>query len=76
MNLIGKVGETDETHEFLANHWRRGGALRSDERGIGGVSIAILGEGFAVATGIVGHLSEGAWAKRWTTGNARRRRND
>lgn len=76
VNLVGKVGETHETHEFLANNWRRGSALGRDEGGIGGVSIAILGESFAVATGIVGHLSEGAWAKRWTMGNARRRRND
>lgn len=64
MDLVGKVGETDEAHEFLANHWGRGGVLGGDERGIGGVSVAILGEGVAGAAGIVGHLSEGAWAKR------------
>lgn len=76
MNLVGEVGETNEAHEFLAYHWSRGGVLGRDEGGIGGVSVAILGEGVAVAAGVVGHLSEGAWAERWTTGNARRRRND
>ena len=65
MNLVGKVGEANETHKFLANNWRRGGVVGRDERGIGGVSVAILGVDVAVAAGIVGHLSEGAWAKRW-----------
>ena len=60
MNLVGKIGETDETHEFLANNWRRGGVLGRGERWTGGVSIAILGEDVAVAAGVVGHLSEGA----------------
>jgi len=50
--------------------------LGRGERGTGGVSIAILGEDVAVAAGKVGHLAERAWAKRWTTGNARRRWND
>ena len=76
MNLVGKIRETNETHKFLANDWGRGCDLGRGERGTGGVSIAILGEGVAVAAGVVGHLSEGAWAERWTTGNARRRRND
>jgi len=73
VNLVGKVGETDETHEFLANHWRHCGVLGRDEGRTRGVGVAILGEGVAVAAGVVGHLSEGAWAKRWTTGNARGR---
>jgi hypothetical protein len=62
VNLVGKVGETDKTHEFLANHWRPGGVLGGNQRGIGGVGVAILGKGeaVAVAAGIVGHLSEGA----------------
>ena len=71
MNLVGEVGETDETHEFLANHWRRGGVCGRDEGGIRWAGIAILRESIAVAAGIVRHLSEGAWTKRWTTGNAR-----
>jgi hypothetical protein len=71
MNLVGQVGETDEAHEFLANHWRRGGVVGRDEGRIGWASISILRESVAVAAGIVGHLSEGAWAKRWTTRNAR-----
>ena len=73
MNLVGKVGKTDEAHEFLANNWRQGGVLGRDEGGIGGVSVTILRVDVAVAAGIVGHLSEGAWARRWTTENARRR---
>jgi hypothetical protein len=76
VNLVGKVRETDETHKFLADNWGRGGALGRGEGGIGGVSIAILGEAVAVAAGKVGHLSEGAWTKIWATGNARRRWND
>ena len=75
MDLVGKIGETNETHELLANHWRRG-ALGRDEGRARGVSIAVLGKGIAIAAGVVGHLSEGAWAKRWTTGSARMRRND
>jgi hypothetical protein len=71
MNLVGQVGETDETHEFLADYWRRGVVLRRDEGGIRWTSIAILRESIAVAAGIVGHISEGAWTKRWTTRNAK-----
>ena len=64
MNLVGQVGETDETHEFLANHWGRGVVLGSDEGGVGRASIAILRESITVTAGIVRHLSEGAWTKR------------
>ena len=71
VDLVGKVGETDEAHEFLANYWRRARVRGLDERGIGWATVAILREGIAVATGIVGHLSEGAWAGRWSTRNAR-----
>ena len=60
MNLVGKVGEADKTHEFLADNWRRGGVLRRDEGWTGGISIAILGGGVASAARIVGHLSERA----------------
>ena len=76
MNLVGKVGETDETHEFLANDRRHGGVLGRDQGRARGVSVAILRVAVAVAAGIVGHLSEGAWAERWATRNARRRWND
>jgi len=76
VNLVGKIRETNETHKFLANDWGRGCDLGRRERGTGGVSIAILGEDVAVTAGKVGHLAERAWAKRWTTGNARRRWND
>jgi hypothetical protein len=58
VNLVWKVGETDETHKFLANHWRRGIVRGSDEGRVGWASIAILREGVAVAAGIVRHLSE------------------
>jgi hypothetical protein len=62
VNLVGKVGETDEAHEFLANHGGRG-VWGRDERGIGWAGVAILREGVAVAARIVGHLSEGAWGE-------------
>ena len=71
MNLVGEVGETDETHEFLSNNRGRGGVLGRGERGIRAIDVASLGKGFAVAARIVGHLSERAWG-RWATGNARR----
>ena len=56
VNLVGKVGETDETHEFLANHRRRGKVLGRDERGIGWATIAVLRDGVAVAAGVVRHV--------------------
>ena len=58
MDLVWKVGETDETHEFLANHWGRARVRRSEEGGIGWASVAILRKAVAVAAGIVRHLSE------------------
>ena len=44
MNLVGKVGKTDEAHEFLANHGGRG-VWGRDERGVKWTGVAILREG-------------------------------
>lgn len=76
MNLVGKVGEPDKTHKFFSNNWGRGGVLGSGERGTGGVDVAVLGEGFAITAGVVGHLSEGAWGRWVTREREERMRND
>lgn len=68
MNLVGQVGETDETHELLANYR---GVLGGDEGRVGWAGVTVLRESITVAAGVVGHLSERAWGERWTTGDAR-----